>query len=102
MKENTFIYLDPPYFQKGADLYMNYYRQNDHKNLAKHVDLIKHKWLVSYDNHEFILNLYKNHKKVLYRLSQSASNRVGKEILICPDSIKYDRSIKKLNDAICL
>src|SRR5690606_16514373 len=37
IKEEVFIYLDPPYYQKGADLYMNFYSNNDHKNLSKHV-----------------------------------------------------------------
>jgi len=98
-KGDIFIYLDPPYLQKGADLYMNYYSLKDHSNLAKNVELIKKKWLVSYDNHEFILNLYSNHRKVLYRLSQSASNRIGDEILIFSDRISFDKSIHKLRDA---
>ena len=100
LDDNVFIYIDPPYVQKGADLYMNYYSQKDHKNLANNVDLIENKWLVSYDNHEFILSLYNKHRKVLYRLSQAASNRIGDEILIFSDKIIFDESIKKLKDAI--
>ncbi len=94
--DNIFIYLDPPYVQKGADLYMNYYKQQDHTNLARNVELIKHKWLVSYDNHEFIISLYKNQRKVVYRLSQSASNRVGNEILIFSDTLQYNDALKGL------
>ena len=29
-KEEIFIYLDPPYFKKGSDLYMNFFKENDH------------------------------------------------------------------------
>lgn len=97
---DVFIYLDPPYLQKGADLYMNYYSQKDHKNLARNVNLIKKKWLVSYDNHEFILNLYFNHKKVLYRISQATSNRIGDEILVFSDRLNFENSILSLKDAI--
>lgn len=100
LSNNVFIYIDPPYVQKGADLYMNFYSQQDHKKLANNVDLIEKKWLVSYDNNEFILSLYKKHRKVLYRLSQSASNRIGDEILIFSDKLTFDESIKKLKDAI--
>lgn len=102
IKENIFIYIDPPYVQKGADLYMNYYCQKDHLKLAKNVDLIEKKWLVSYDNHEFILSLYSKHRKVLYRLSQAASNRIGDEILIFSDRLNFIDSITKLQDAISL
>lgn len=97
--DNIFIYLDPPYVQKGADLYMNYYKKLDHKNLAKNVSMIKHKWLVSYDNHEFILNLFSTQRKVIYRLSQSASNRIGNEILIFSNALNYKNSIEKLANA---
>lgn len=98
--DDIFIYLDPPYLQKGADLYMNYYSKKDHRNLANNVDLINKKWLVSYDNHEFILNLYANHRKVLYRLSQSTSNRIGDEIIVFSDLLNFDNSIMKLKNAV--
>lgn len=98
--DDVFIYLDPPYLQKGADLYMNYYSQNDHKYLAKNVDLIKNKWLVSYDNHEFILKLYSNHRKVLYRISQATSNRIGDEILVFSHKLNFENSVLNLKDAI--
>lgn len=100
--ENIFIYLDPPYYQKGADLYMNFYSAGDHEKLSKHVREMKKKWMVSYDNHDFILNLYAEKKKVLYKLSQSASNRVGDEILIFSKDIAFKRSIDLLSSPICL
>lgn len=98
--DDIFIYLDPPYLQKGADLYMNFYSKKDHSKLANNVDLIKKKWLVSYDNHEFILNLYANHRKVLYRLSQATSNRIGDEIIVFSDLLNFENSILKLKNAI--
>jgi DNA adenine methylase len=100
LSENIFVYLDPPYFQKGADLYMNYFKKKDHSTLAKKVNLIKHRWLVSYDNNEFILSLYKKHRKLIYRLSQSASNRIGDEILIFSDIINYGNSIEELSNPL--
>lgn len=102
VNENIFIYIDPPYVQKGADLYMNFYSQKDHKKLANNVDMIDKMWLVSYDNNEFILSLYSLHRKVLYRLSQAASNRIGDEILIFSDKLTFDKSIIKLQNAVKL
>lgn len=101
-KENIFIYLDPPYFLKGADLYMNFYTKLDHEKLCNHVKKIKKKWMVSYDNQEFILNLYGQHSKLIYQLSQNTSNRVGDEVLIFSDQLSYMESIKKLNSPVCL
>lgn len=101
-KENIFIYLDPPYYQKGADLYMNFYSKEDHEKLSKCVHKMHKKWMVSYDDHEFILNLYAEHNKVLYKLSQSASNRIGDEILIFSEGIDYTNSIKTLKVPVFL
>jgi len=95
-KEQIFIYLDPPYYQKGADLYMNFYSNSDHKKLANHVKRMTKKWMVSYDNHEFILSLYKNEEKIVYKLSQSASNRVGDEIMIFSSEMNFTQSINAL------
>ncbi|KAA5918996.1 DNA adenine methylase [Achromobacter xylosoxidans] len=100
MREEVFIYLDPPYFQKGSDLYMNFYSKADHKKLSSYVGKIKNKWMVSYDNHEFILNLYANRKKVMYKLSQSASNRVGDEVLIFSERISFDQAVSSLSHPV--
>ena len=95
-KEDVFIYLDPPYYCKGADLYMNYYSELDHKKLSRNVHRLKGKWIVSYDNNEFILNLYSKDRKLIHRLSQSASNRVGDELFIFSDNIDFLKSMPAL------
>ena len=33
--ENTLCYLDPPYYVKGKDLYLNYYNDSDHQTIAE-------------------------------------------------------------------
>ena len=101
-REELFIYIDPPYYQKGADLYMNFYREKDHKKLAKRVHLIKKKWMISYDNSKFILGLYPHNRKVLYKLSQSASNRVGDEVFVFDDTMDIKKSISVLNSPISI
>lgn len=98
-QEQIFIYLDPPYYQKGADLYMNFYSKDDHKKLSKYVHTMKKEWMVSYDNHDFILNLYPDKNKISYKLSQSASNRIGDEILIFSETVRFSDSMKILNSA---
>lgn len=102
MQSDIFLYLDPPYYQKAPNLYMNFYRGNDHANLAKYVQKMKKNWIVSYDNHAFIQNLYSDRNSILYSLQQSASNRIGKEILIFKDNLIFTKSMKKLNNATIL
>ncbi len=101
-KSDFFIYLDPPYLQKGADLYMNFYVRADHSRLANYISKIQNKWLISYDNNEFIVQLYDSYKKINYQLSQAASNRIGDEILIFSDQIDFNNSIKLLTSAVSI
>jgi DNA adenine methylase len=100
--EDIFIYLDPPYYQKGADLYMNFYSKADHEKLSNHVHRMRKKWMVSYDNHEFILNLYAVEKKIIYRIAQNTSNRVGDEVLIFSNQITFQQSMEALSSPVCL
>ena len=102
LKKEVFIYLDPPYYQKGADLYMNYYIEKDHQNLSKHVHKLNKRWMVSYDNHELILNLYADRNRLIYKLAQSASNRVGDEALIFSKDLTFENSIKFLKQPILI
>jgi len=95
-KEDVFIYLDPPYYVKGADLYMNAYKDKDHQELSKYVRRMKKQWMVSYDDQDFILNLYKGERSIRYRLSQSTSNRTGDEVLIFSEAIEIEDSLHAL------
>lgn len=101
-QEDIFLYLDPPYYKKGADLYMNFYKDSDHQELAKYVKQLCKKWMISYDNHDFILNLYSQEPKLLYQLSQCASNRTGDEVLIFSHNLNFMNSINCLQSPIML
>lgn len=99
---NLFVYLDPPYVNKGARLYMNYFSKFDHEELAKLVAGLRFDWMVSYDCHELIMELYKSYRRVVYKLSQNASNRVGDEVLIFKDGIDFSESLSDLKVPILL
>ena len=79
----TFCYLDPPYYVKGQDLYLNYYRDEDHKDIAGAIKKFKGQWIISYDAVDFISELYKDYRQKEYYLSYSAGNpSKGKEIMV--------------------
>jgi DNA adenine methylase len=79
----TFCYLDPPYYVKGQDLYLNYYRDEDHQDIAEAIKKFKGQWIISYDAVDFISELYKDYRQKEYYLSYSAGNpSKGKEIMV--------------------
>ena len=84
----TFCYLDPPYYVKGQDLYLNYYRDEDHKDIAAAIKKFKGQWIISYDAVDFISGLYKDYRQKEYYLSYSAGNpSKGKEIVVYSDGL---------------
>lgn len=81
--EKTFCYLDPPYYVKGRDLYLNYYNDDDHRAIATAIKDYTGKWIISYDAVDFIKDLYQNYRQQEYYLSYSAGNpSTGKEIMV--------------------
>jgi len=90
LPSKTLIYLDPPYYNKGKCLYMNHYSDKDHKEIAKEIKKIKkQKWIITYDNVEFIKKLYYNNKQINYNLYYSAGRpKHGNELIIFSDNLK--------------
>ena len=60
IKENgkAFLYVDPPYYVKGNDLYQCGFTQEDHERLAKALYETPHSWVLSYDDCQEIRDLY--------------------------------------------
>jgi DNA adenine methylase len=56
---NALLYLDPPYYIKGNDLYQHGLSNHDHLRLMGALKTTKHKWVLSYDDCEEIRELYK-------------------------------------------
>ena len=98
--EKTFCYLDPPYYVKGRDLYLNYYNDDDHRAIAKAIKKYKGKWIISYDAVPFISDLYKEYRQKEYYLSYSAGNPAkGKEIVVYSDGLVIPEAevVKKMD-----
>jgi len=77
LPHNTLVYLDPPYYSKGKDLYENQYEYKDHKRVSDLVSNIDQCWVVTYDNTPEIVQLYKGYRRVVYHLNYSAAERYG-------------------------
>ncbi|MEX1368232.1 MAG: DNA adenine methylase [Nannocystaceae bacterium] len=92
---NMFVYLDPPYFEKGALLYMNSYQPRDHERLANYLKRIRRfRWMLSYDNSPKIRKMYKGLTHRSIHLTYTAHGRSrGKEVLIHRRELDVPRNL---------
>lgn len=74
-KRNAFVYFDPPYFKKGHELYINFFKPEDHQTLANLIKKIKIDWMVTYDNVEEVKSIYKDREQKVYELNYSLANK---------------------------
>lgn len=80
--ENCF-FIDPPYFEKGASLYTNFYEKEDHAEIAKTIKSLQSKWMLTYDNAPEIKELYNDEFCYEFHLNYSlAKKRKGTELFV--------------------
>jgi DNA adenine methylase len=86
--EKSMVYLDPPYYAQGRDLYRKYYKPKDHLALKEYLkNDLKIKWILSYDDIDEIHNLYSDVRKNGIVFNHFANKaKVGKELLIFSDN----------------
>jgi len=83
IERDVFYNFDPPYVNKGEELYLNAYKHNDHIALGKEIDNVKTKWIMTYDNVELIKGIYSKYNQVEFDLLYSVSSkRKEKELMI--------------------
>lgn len=96
---NTFAYLDPPYYVKGKSLYMNHYKEEDHQQLANYLlHEAAFSWLLSYDDTPQIREKYQALELYRFPLNYTVSEkRTGYELLtLSPQLIfPHDPIIKR-------
>lgn len=98
---STFVYIDPPYYEKGPSLYRYFYEKNMHKELASFIKTKSYPWLISYDDVPEIKKLYRRSKKQHIYLDYSANTHAqGKELLLSnlelPPMEQYNTTEKEL------
>lgn len=97
LPKKSLIYLDPPYYVKGQGLYRNFYKHDDHLEIAKALQSHKFKlpWVVSYDNATEICDMYQLSQCLTYDLNYTAQKRyVGNEVMF------FSRKLLVLEDDI--
>uniref|UniRef100_E6PKT4 site-specific DNA-methyltransferase (adenine-specific) n=2 Tax=mine drainage metagenome TaxID=410659 RepID=E6PKT4_9ZZZZ len=77
------INIDPPYFGKGSELYINHFKPDDHASLSRQVRRLKRRWMMTYDDVPEIEALYQGLPIYKTSLLYSAqTKRKGTELLI--------------------
>lgn len=74
LPSRSLIYLDPPYYQKGSQLYRNHYQPEDHKKIADYVRDIQTPWVVTYDCCPEIREIYRGCNEVQFSLHYSTAS----------------------------
>ena len=82
--KTAFIFLDPPYYKKGHELYRKFFRPDDHKKLKSSLEqYITNPWLITYDNADPIKNIYQQYTIKEFELNYSVnSKRKETELMI--------------------
>lgn len=86
----NFMYLDPPYYVKGAKLYKNFYVHDDHLEIAGLLRKNREKnWVVSYDDVPQIREIYYDFIPVNYMpLYCAGKTTSGHEVIYFSDTIQ--------------
>jgi DNA adenine methylase len=99
--DRTLVYLDPPYFVKGSELYLNHYQSKDHTTLARFMKRqVSFKWVMTYDNVPEIRDLYAGLDAVDFDLRYSAhTSKMGNELLIHSHDVTMPEDLSLLRRA---
>jgi DNA adenine methylase len=89
-KNDTFVYADPPYFDKAGTLYLNNFDAADHADLAKVLNAKSDApWVLTYDAVPQVDELYPDRRRRRFELSYSAREvRKATEIVVLSDALR--------------
>lgn len=87
-EKTGFIYFDPPYYDKGKELYKNFFESNDHLLLAQNIkNNVNCDWVITYDSVKEISNMYAGYLQKQFSLNYSAGKaHKGNELIIFKDA----------------
>ena len=97
LQTKSLIYLDPPYYVKGAGLYRNSYTHDDHVKISKLLasKRFRQPWVVSYDNATEICGMYAYARSFNYGLHYTAQRRyTGSEVMFFSDRLALPAAVE--------
>lgn len=89
-EQNSLTYFDPPYFNKGPELYKNFFDKEDHVKIAELIlNKVPGNWIITYDDTPKIIELYKQQCIRRYDLNYSAANTGKSSEVIVFNDVRY-------------
>lgn len=91
----TFVNFDPPYVEKGGQLYKNSFKEKDHLELKNAITKCMRKWIVTYDVCELTEKLYSNFRTSYIDINYSVNKtRKAKELIVFSDNLILPKSVE--------
>jgi DNA adenine methylase len=95
LPQNSFLFVDPPYYRKGADLYTSFYQPDDHADLANKIIAMDRPWIVTYDDVPEIRRLYRQRRQYCFDIQYSLrEKKIGTELLIASKGVKVPDAVR--------
>ncbi|MFV8801145.1 DNA adenine methylase [Yersinia enterocolitica] len=90
LSSDDFIYADPPYVKEGRNIYNDFcFIDSQHIKFANALKRSKAHWLLSYDDHKLIHELYSTSGINIIELSYAINKaRIGRELLIASSDLR--------------
>ncbi len=88
-QKRTFVYADPPYYDKGSLLYLNAHTQAQHEALAASLRRATEcRWVLTYDDVPEVARLYSGCRVNSYELNYSAhSTGAKRELMVFSENL---------------
>lgn len=92
---NSFWFIDPPYYVKGAELYKNSFKPSDHKYLSEVIKscLADRAWILTYDVQEEIYSLYREFNHELISLTYTVENKKKENEYLFYNKLKVNKGM---------
>lgn len=85
--EEVLILVDPPYISEGNRLYTDGMTEMDHRRLASALNASPARWILTYDAHPDVLDLYRDRRILEFQIPHSANqHRAGHEYVVFSDN----------------
>lgn len=91
---STLTFLDPPYYHKSSELYLNSYRHEDHEGLRDFLldEYDDQNWILSYDFCPEVRALYRQHQHATIHTHHALANNGRKrEFITLSDRMRFPK-----------
>ncbi len=91
-RKNQFYFIDPPYYNNGKQLYTNFFDDIHHRDLKRFISksMKNKRFIISYDNCDEIINLYKKYNMQYVLLNYSLENKKKTKEIFITNNIDFN------------